>query len=74
MPRSSPPEPWPSRDDGLPILKDSVMREALAAAARVGLTVIQHAEDTRITQSADKVASMNAGPTLLQARPARLAQ
>ncbi len=50
-------------DDGLPILKDSIMREALAAAARVGLTVIQHAEDTRITQAADKIASMNAGPT-----------
>ncbi len=45
-------------DDGLPILKDSVMREALAAAARVGLAVIQHAEDTRLTQGA----SMNAGP------------
>jgi dihydroorotase len=50
-------------DDGLPILKDSVMREALAAAARAGLTVIQHAEDTRITHVADKLASMNAGPT-----------
>ena len=34
-------------DDGRPILKDSVMRETLAAAARVGLSVIQHAEDTR---------------------------
>jgi dihydroorotase len=45
-------------DDGHPILKDSVMREALAAAARVGLSVIQHAEDTRMTQGA----SMNAGP------------
>jgi dihydroorotase len=50
-------------DDGLPILKDNVMREALAAAARVGLTVIQHAEDTRLTHIGDKVASMNAGPT-----------
>jgi dihydroorotase len=50
-------------DDGLPILKDSVMREALAAAARVGLTVIQHAEDTRLTHIGDRVASMNAGPT-----------
>jgi dihydroorotase len=48
-------------DDGLPILKDSVMREALAAAARVGLSVIQHAEDTRITHIVDKVASINAG-------------
>ena len=45
-------------DDGLPILKDGVMREALAAAARVGLCVIQHAEDTRITQGG----SMNLGP------------
>ena len=45
-------------DDGLPILKDSVMREVLAAAARAGLSVIQHAEDTRLTQGA----SMNLGP------------
>ncbi len=45
-------------DDGKPILKDGVMRETLAAAARVGLSVIQHAEDTRMTQGA----SMNAGP------------
>lgn len=45
-------------DDGKPILKDSVMREALAAAARAGLPVIQHAEDTRLTANA----SMNAGP------------
>lgn len=46
-------------DDGHPILKDGIMLEALAAAARVGLSVIQHAEDTRMTQGA----SMNAGPT-----------
>jgi len=45
-------------DDGRPILKDGTMRETLAAAARVGLTVIQHAEDTRMTQGA----SMNLGP------------
>ena len=45
-------------DDGHPILKDSIMRETLAAAARVGLSVIQHAEDTRMTQGC----SMNAGP------------
>jgi dihydroorotase len=44
-------------DDGHPILKDNIMRETLAAAARVGLGVIQHAEDTRLTQGA----SMNAG-------------
>ncbi|MGB6689346.1 MAG: dihydroorotase [Terracidiphilus sp.] len=46
-------------DDGLPILKDSVMRETLAAAARAGLSVIQHAEDTRLTQGC----CMNLGPT-----------
>jgi dihydroorotase len=45
-------------DDGYPILKDNIMRETLAAAARVGLSVIQHAEDTRLTQGA----SMNLGP------------
>jgi len=45
-------------DDGRPILKDNIMRETLAAAARVGLTVIQHAEDTRMTQGC----SMNLGP------------
>lgn len=45
-------------DDGHPILKDSIMRETLVAAARVGLSVIQHAEDTRLTQGA----TMNAGP------------
>jgi len=44
-------------DDGQPILKDSVMRETLASAARVGLSVIQHAEDTRLTGGC----SMNAG-------------
>ncbi|MGA9427876.1 MAG: amidohydrolase family protein, partial [Terracidiphilus sp.] len=45
-------------DDGHPILKDSIMRETLAAAARVGLSVIQHAEDTRLTSGG----AMNAGP------------
>jgi dihydroorotase len=45
-------------DDGKPILKDSVMRETLVSASRVGLSVIQHAEDTRMTAGA----SMNAGP------------
>src|ERR1039457_250351 len=45
-------------DDGRPILKDNVMRETLAAAARAGLSVIQHAEDTRLTEGA----SMNLGP------------
>ena len=44
-------------DDGKPILEDNIMRSALAAAARVGLPVIQHAEDTRLTGGC----SMNAG-------------
>ena len=46
-------------DDGRPILKDNIMRETLAGAARAGLSVIQHAEDTRLTEGA----SMNLGPT-----------
>ena len=46
-------------DDGRPILNDGIMRDVLAAASRVGLSVIQHAEDTRMTQGA----SMNLGPT-----------
>jgi dihydroorotase len=44
-------------DDGKPILEDQIMREALEAAKRVGLPVIQHAEDTRLTSGAH----MNAG-------------
>jgi dihydroorotase len=44
-------------DDGKPILEDGIMFEALAMAGRVGLRVIQHAEDTRLTRGA----SMNAG-------------
>jgi dihydroorotase len=44
-------------DDGKPILGDAIMHQALAAAARAGLPVIQHAEDTRMTGGC----SMNAG-------------
>ncbi len=44
-------------DDGKPILHDAIMHQSLAAAARAGLPVIQHAEDTRLTQGA----TMNAG-------------
>lgn len=46
-------------DDGKPILQDEIMQSALASAARLGLPVIQHAEDTRMTRDA----SMNSGPT-----------
>ncbi len=45
-------------DDGKPILNDRVMDEALRKAAKVGMPVIQHAEDTRLTAGA----TMNAGP------------
>lgn len=45
-------------DDGKPVLEDAVMRAALVAAARVGVPVSQHAEDTRLTGGC----SMNAGP------------
>ncbi len=44
-------------DDGKPILQDSMMYQALAQAGRVGLAVIQHAEDTRLTRGG----SMHAG-------------
>jgi len=45
-------------DDGKPVLEDEVMRAALLAAARLGVPVSQHAEDTRMTGGC----SMNAGP------------
>src|SRR5271169_1722062 len=46
-------------DDGRPILNDIVMRETLRAAAGINLPVIQHAEDTRMTENC----SMNESPT-----------
>src|SRR3954447_4433575 len=46
-------------DDGKPILDDAIMREVLRQATQLGLPVIQHAEDTRLTSGA----TMNAGPT-----------
>jgi dihydroorotase len=45
-------------DDGKPVLEDAMMRAALVAAARLGVPVSQHAEDTRLTGGC----SMNAGP------------
>jgi dihydroorotase len=45
-------------DDGKPVLEDHIMRAALVAAARLGLPISQHAEDTRLTGGC----SMNAGP------------
>jgi dihydroorotase len=46
-------------DDGKPILNDDIMRETLRVAAEINLPVIQHAEDTRMTENC----SMNDGPT-----------
>jgi dihydroorotase len=46
-------------DDGKPILGDAIMRDALQAAAKLKMPVVQHAEDTRLTSGC----SMNAGPT-----------
>ena len=46
-------------DDGRPILGDAIMRETLRVAAGLNLPVIQHAEDTRMTENG----SMNDGPT-----------
>jgi dihydroorotase len=46
-------------DDGKPVLDDAVMRNALRIAAGLGIPVVQHAEDTRLTTGC----SMNHGPT-----------
>ncbi|HWG18863.1 MAG TPA: dihydroorotase [Acidobacteriaceae bacterium] len=45
-------------DDGKPVLEDHIMRAALVAAARLGVPISQHAEDTRLSGGC----SMNAGP------------
>jgi dihydroorotase len=46
-------------DDGKPILSETTMRDALRTSAEINFPVIQHAEDTRMTQNC----SMNEGPT-----------
>ena len=46
-------------DDGKPILDDDIMREALRLGAELNLPVVQHAEDTRLTEDC----SMHAGAT-----------
>jgi dihydroorotase len=46
-------------DDGKPILDDEIMRGALQLGAELNLPVVQHAEDTRLTEHC----SMNEGPT-----------
>jgi dihydroorotase len=44
-------------DDGKPILEDDIMRAALVLGAELNLPVVQHAEDTRLTERC----SMHAG-------------
>jgi dihydroorotase len=46
-------------DDGKPILDDDVMRMALRLGAELNFPVVQHAEDTRLTENC----CMHAGPT-----------
>src|SRR5271169_3025892 len=46
-------------DDGKPILDDEIMRAALRLGAELNFPVVQHAEDTRLTESS----SMHEGPT-----------
>lgn len=46
-------------DDGKPILDDDVMRMTLRLGAELNFPVVQHAEDTRLTENC----SMHAGPT-----------
>ena len=38
-------------DDGKPILEDSIMREALVLSGELNFPVVQHAEDTRMTEN-----------------------
>jgi dihydroorotase len=46
-------------DDGRPILSETTMRDALRTSAEINFSVVQHAEDTRVTQNC----SMNEGAT-----------
>jgi dihydroorotase len=46
-------------DDGRPILDNDVMRECLRLSGELSLVVVQHAEDTRLTENCP----MNDGPT-----------
>jgi dihydroorotase len=46
-------------DDGRPILDDKIMRQALQAAAMLNMPVVQHAEDSRMTEGS----VMHSGPT-----------
>src|SRR5438477_3870584 len=49
-------------DDGKPILNETTMRDALRSSAEINFPIVQHAEDTRLTQNC----SMHEGPTSLR--------
>src|SRR5436305_12036778 len=49
-------------DDGKPIPSETTMRDALRSSAEINFPIVQHAEDTRITQNC----SMHEGPTSLR--------
>src|SRR5215469_222554 len=46
-------------DDGKPVLDDDIMRECLRLSGELSFPVVQHAEDTRLTENCP----MNDGPT-----------
>ena len=46
-------------DDGRPILDNDIMRECLRLSGELSFAVVQHAEDTRVTENCP----MNEGPT-----------
>ena len=48
-------------DDGKPILEDDVMRSALYLGAELNFPVVQHAEDTRMTENAPMQSSSCCG-------------
>ena len=54
-------------DDGKPILDDDIMREALVLGGELNLPVVQHAEDTRMTENC----SMHCGRAFVPPRIAR---
>src|SRR5437763_1772295 len=49
-------------DDGKPILNETTMRDALRTSAEINFPIVQHAEDTRLTQNC----SMHEGATSLR--------
>jgi len=61
-------------DDGKPILDDEVMRTALRLGAELNLTVVQHAEDTRLTEGCSMHGMSAAAEASVVDRDVNLAQ